>query len=71
MAAEDYFDLANPPDDDGPEIQNEEERWEDAHRNEDMSCNGHPVMRTNRGTGEQFFGCSNWPQCRATMSVRH
>lgn len=29
-------------------------------------CNGHFVLRTNHKNGNQFFGCSNYPNCTAT-----
>lgn len=32
-------------------------------------CGGRLVVRTNRGTEEQFLGCSNYPKCRYTEPI--
>lgn len=29
-------------------------------------CNGDLAIKTNRATGEEFLGCSEWPQCSYT-----
>lgn len=33
------------------------------------SCGGRFVLRTNRAKGNQFYGCSNWPQCTKTKQI--
>lgn len=33
-------------------------------------CGGNMVLRTNRKTGEKFWGCTNYPKCRKTLPVR-
>lgn len=33
-------------------------------------CNGKMVLRTNRRTGEQFVGCSQYPKCKQTAPMR-
>lgn len=30
------------------------------------SCDGYMLIRTNRNSGDRFFGCSNFPDCRET-----
>lgn len=32
-------------------------------------CGEDMVVRTNRNTGEQFYGCSMYPQCEGTESL--
>lgn len=31
------------------------------------SCGGHAIQRENKTTHQPFWGCSNFPVCRATM----
>lgn len=33
-------------------------------------CNSRMVLRTNRATQEQFYGCSQFPNCRGTRNLR-
>lgn len=33
-------------------------------------CGGHAIERVNRGTGEVFWGCSNYPKCRSSVSAQ-
>jgi len=74
MAAEDYIDLSYHDLEDtlGPSgkcyspnvnVSNPDEAWEDDH----LSCQGRPRLRTNRQTGEPFWGCSHYPECRHTI----
>ena len=32
--------------------------------------NGHPMVeRTNSQSGQEFLGCSQWPECRSTRPI--
>lgn len=31
-------------------------------------CNGRLVLKTNKFTGEQFYGCFNYPKCNFTTN---
>ena len=70
MASEDYIDLCYDIESDysgqydGPT--NDLEAWEDKHR----GCSGARIIRTNKSTGELFWGCSKFPACRITVPLR-
>ncbi len=36
------------------------------HDDGSCDCGGHAVERTNRRTGEVFYGCDRYPQCKNT-----
>lgn len=40
------------------------------HSDECLSA-GHPVIRTNRRTGERFLGCSEYPECWWSSSMNY
>ena len=33
-------------------------------------CDGHAIIRTNSKTGDSFYGCTNFPRCKNTQSLR-
>lgn len=35
------------------------------------SCGAEMVMRRNKSTGEKFYGCSQYPKCKKTKSIKH
>jgi len=32
-------------------------------------CKGTLVIRINKGTGQKFIGCNNYPECRYTEAI--
>ena len=32
-------------------------------------CNNAMIIRNNRNTGEEFYGCSSYPRCKNTMKI--
>lgn len=42
------------------------EEWLDTGPGPCPICGGPTVMRRNRHTGTEFFGCEAWPRCRGT-----
>lgn len=33
-------------------------------------CGGHAIKRLNKKTGHEFYGCSNFPECRNTENIK-
>jgi ssDNA-binding Zn-finger/Zn-ribbon topoisomerase 1 len=35
-----------------------------------VRCNGYVVERINKSTKEKFYGCSNFPKCKFSRSIK-
>lgn len=35
----------------------------------ELSCRARMVKRQNKKDGGMFYGCSRWPNCKATISI--
>ena len=45
----------------------EDEKEQEADEYECLKCGSQMVLRTNSKTGEQFYGCSQFPKCWSTF----
>lgn len=53
-----------------PSQKKEERRRKELYKHGECSCGSHLVRRANKKTKEEFLGCSDYPKCKKTKSIK-